>query len=857
MKLMKNRLAGQAGRIMAALLILLSLFTGVAPSLKGFRARAQNGKLNAKPDAELYQALLDLTNPWTVMCVAAHPDDEDGATLTVLRRKMGVNTVTLFSTYGEGGQNATGPELYEELGVIRARETQEASEIQGSEPYFLGLTDFGFSKSAEEAFRIWGKEESLRRMVLKIRELRPDVIITNHDTQGGHGHHQATGRLVVEAFDAAADPQRFPEQLRDGKLKPWQVQRLFVRFGLGPAAQTNPAEAQKEKDSRVITINRNELDPVRGTTYAEQALQALRRHASQGPWPQTLPPQGWPPIRYRLVREAKGVAPLPPNPQTFLDNLSISGVPESTIIPLAVKGVLELYKSQNASRESLIRALASLRKSSIFVAPVETSDEPRFQLMSRRLDRALAVASGISAVVKLNLIPILIPGMRIPYQATIYNSGDKPVRLRHFTFRFKGKELWSIKEEDNAITGSMPLTMTESMVVPRDEVINVPQSEHLYDGHLWGEELSAEYLLEVEGAQFNFRASKRFNVAPPVEIQSISPSPLVITPQTLQSNISFTFRINNHTMEDYRVRVEAKELTYAGRAAQPRWVNVPSRMSAETEIYYMLSQDKAIKERGQLNTTERFSLRSINPSNGRKGSALTEREVKIVYADARVDPALRVGYVRSSDFTLPAALEALGVKSKELKLEEIRAGDLRSYDTIVIDIRGYQAQPELIQLNQKLLDFVEQGGTLLVFYHKTNEWNPDPKASRGQLAPYPILLGNSRVTDETAPVTFTEPQHPLLNFPNKITARDFEGWIQERGLYFPREWDKRYSAPLSMSDAGEPQLQGGLLAADYGRGRYIYTSIVWYRQLREGHPGAYRALANMIAYGHEDKGRAR
>src|SRR6185436_9735344 len=172
----------------------------------------------------LYQALMDLSNPWTVMCIAAHPDDEDGTSLIVMRRKYGAHTVSLFTTFGEGGQNAIGPELYEELGAIRVRETIAAAEIQGSEPHFLGLKDFGFSKSADEAFRIWGHDEALRRMVLQIRQLRPDVIITNHNTSSGHGHHQATGRLILEAFDAAADPARFPEQL--GQLKPWQAQRL-------------------------------------------------------------------------------------------------------------------------------------------------------------------------------------------------------------------------------------------------------------------------------------------------------------------------------------------------------------------------------------------------------------------------------------------------------------------------------------------------------------------------------------------------------------------------------------------------------------------------------------------------------
>src|SRR5438309_87653 len=198
----------------------------------------------------LYQALLDLQNPWTVMCVAAHPDDEDGTSLIVMRRKYGAHTVSLFSTYGEGGQNAIGPELYEQLGAIRAQETRKAALIQGSEPYFLGMKDFGFSKSAEEAFKVWGHDEALRRMVLKIRELRPDVIITNHDTTSGHGHHQATGRLIIEAFDAAADPERFPEQL--AQLKPWQPQRLFVRvFGGGSGDKSASSE-------NIVAVDPNE-----------------------------------------------------------------------------------------------------------------------------------------------------------------------------------------------------------------------------------------------------------------------------------------------------------------------------------------------------------------------------------------------------------------------------------------------------------------------------------------------------------------------------------------------------------------------------------------------------------------------
>src|SRR5437773_9128683 len=218
--------------------IVRSIFALLALSLLFTVPRAQQSTQSPDDRAALNQALLDLTNPWTVMCVAAHPDDEDGTSLIVMRRKYGAHTVSLFSTFGEGGQNAIGPELYEELGAIRARETMAAAEIQGSEPHFLGLKDFGYSKSADETFQKWGHEEALRRMVLQIRKLRPDVIITNHSINNNdHGHHQATARLVLEAFAAAPDPKRFPDKLKNG-VTTWQGQRLSVRVRGNKAGQT-------------------------------------------------------------------------------------------------------------------------------------------------------------------------------------------------------------------------------------------------------------------------------------------------------------------------------------------------------------------------------------------------------------------------------------------------------------------------------------------------------------------------------------------------------------------------------------------------------------------------------------------
>src|SRR5436190_17585921 len=324
MKIFNNRNTKIHRYVFLATLAIASIIT----SLRAQQPTATNQQPSQDRIA-LYQALLDLTNPWTVMCVAAHPDDEDGTSLIIMRRKYGAHTVSLFSTFGEGGQNAIGPELYEEMGAIRARETMAAAEIQGSEPHFLGLKDFGYSKSADEAFKFWGHDEALRRMVFEIRTLRPDVIITNHSvTSNDHGHHQATARLVVEAFDAAADPARFPDQLKAG-LAPWQVQRLFVRVR---GNQTATA------DTPIVTIDPNERDPIRGTLFAEQALSALQKHATQGPWPKSFAeymarfrafsgPGGaagqMPLIRYRLEREAKSADAVPKDPRNFLDGLHL------------------------------------------------------------------------------------------------------------------------------------------------------------------------------------------------------------------------------------------------------------------------------------------------------------------------------------------------------------------------------------------------------------------------------------------------------------------------------------------------------------------------------------------------------
>ena len=787
----------------------------------------------------LHQTLLDLASPWTVMCVAAHPDDEDGTTLTILRRKYGVHTVSLFSTYGEGGQNAVGPELYEELGVIRARETIEASQIQGSEPHFLGLRDFGFSKTADETFRIWGHDEALRRLVLKIRELRPDVIITNHDTSRGHGHHQATGQLILEAFDAAANSSRYPEQLKT--LHVWQPQRLFVRVRSSSTSDSSARDAE-----RVVAIDPNERDPVRGTIYAEQALAALQKHATQGPWPKSIADRlrslndtsrKLPLIRYALVRESKGASSLPREAKTVLDGLTLPPAVGQRILPPTIEGQ-SLTEFINQP-DRIMSVLLGWRRKAQPLSDASTQDFHRVRLMAERGNRALALASGINLAVNAST-PVLVPGVLTNFSVTLSNIGDRSVQI-------SGLSLSGLKEKRrldvaDQLVADTETTVTVNRMTPVKATFTVPRADHLYDGRLFGERFVANANLEIDGARFSLTAETSLDVAPRVEIQSISPTVLVTTPATVGRWRTLDLRLANHAATPFRGQTElAAPYTVKGN----REILLQPYETREIEVM-PLSPPRGELARGHF----RSRSMSLSIRHQNSGEIITTRHLRAVYSDAKVVGDLRVGYLPSYDQTLQHSLTALGVKSKALSTNEIQKSVLAGYDTIVIDNRAYQAHPELIAANSRLLTYVHEGGTLIVFYHKGNEWNPNPDRGRPQLAPYELVLGDERVTEEDAPVKFLLLRHALLNFPNRITQADFENWIQERGLYYPKEWDQSYQALLASADRGEAPLKGGLLVARYGRGNYIYTSMVWYRQLAAGVPGAYRMFANMMSYGH-------
>jgi len=716
------------------------------------------------------------------------------------------------------------------------------------------------------------------------------VIITNHSTTSNdHGQHQATALMVVEAFDAAADPNKFSEQLKNG-VTTWQVQRLFVRARSNQAADAN---------AQIVTIDPNERDPIRGTMFAEQALAALQKHATQGPWPKTVAEYTarfrafsgqsgttgqMPLIRYRLEREAKGTGALPKNLHNFFDGLQLPETVAKAFAPVMTEfhRTVELIEDRKSLLQQLLGYQTNISNSynDYFKQAVSQrmADERkpnaihRFLLIIQRLERSLALAEGID----FKLVPSILvtPNSTAALSFTVANHGSRSFAVYKCDTCPPGSIciddppiiVWSVGQALNvrppkvdSVPPGTELTATATLRIPDNIPVNAPLSMHLYDPVVLPQELITRCSIEIPN-RITVTGSTHINVAPAVEILSVTPSPFVITPDATKKSHPFQVQLLNHTASAIASTLTVGALDNTMDASGPILKKIQVSLQAnETKTLAVELTPRDLNYRSLKTSVMRggykLDFAISTPALGAKQIA-SVRDMPFVDADAHTAPNLSVGYIRGFDFSLPNALNALGVESKELTVDDVKTADLSKYTSIIVDNRVYESQPALIAVNQKLLDYAKAGGNLIVFYHKSDEWNPDPRRNRPQLAPYKLILGNERITDENAPITFIEPDHPLLNLPNKIGPDDFKDWIQERGLYYPREWDPQFHALLQSNDPGEGPLKGGLLVADHGKGHYIYSSMVWYRQLRAGVPGAYRMLANMISYGREGKGKS-
>jgi hypothetical protein len=554
-------------------------------------------------------------------------------------------------------------------------------------------------------------------------------------------------------------------------------------------------------------------------------------------------------IRYALVKSATGAAPMPAQEShNFLNGLRLLDTTGKEIALLDVSDSLAKLSSDRTA------ALAELNNTVLGRTEEDAINrlpDARRQMMRDKFERARALATGLTFTVQAPAATV-IPNSTANVTVRVENSGRDAIEgldcgpSSSIAQQVSDGGERRVNHANAAATRVGPgasVTVSDKIEISPEVRPNLPLSEHLYEPTGLGMSLTVRCTYELSGKRRSIDLPARIDIAPPIEIAGISPSPVAMSPAMAKSGpVTFTLTVINNE----RTAFNGQLIVAADFSDNWPQENPLKLVAGEKKT---VSLNYAPPANADLTRANFLSFWVEGPKGQTADTRRWREDVHIFSTGAITAPHLRVGYIRGFDFSLPHALNALGVESNELSVDDVKSADLSKYTSVIVDNRVYESKPELIAVNQKLLDYAKAGGTLIVFYHKSDEWNPDPRRNRPQLAPYKLILGNERVTDEKAPITFIEPDHPLLNSPNKMGQDDFKEWIQERGLYYPREWDPQFHALLQSNDPGENPLKGGLLVADYGKGHYIYTSMVWYRELRGGIPGAYRMLANMISYG--------
>jgi LmbE family N-acetylglucosaminyl deacetylase len=759
----------------------------------------------AQDPVELHQAFLDCTSDAVVMDISAHPDDEDGATLACYRMRFGVRTYSVLFTRGEGGQNEKGPELYEELGVLRSAETEAAGKILGARVRFLNFTDFGYSKTATETFRFWGGQmEPLRRLVYAIRKYRPDVLFTNHNTIDGHGHHQAAGITAILAFDAAADSTMFPEQFSE--VAPWQPKKLFGRFFGGGEQGADVANAI------------GDTDRVRGISYLEIAATALRQHKTQGMERASLSRFTRGKSLYRLLRAS---SPFERDTTSFLSGIDLwSDHTLERLLPLHRE--IALLREGMATGEvirsssGLLRAIDSLEHLHGY-SPLA---ERILTAWREKLEALLRCASGVSVEGHLE-DSIVVARQKVPLTAQV---AAERARLSAVRFAFEVPPDWAATEDPERAPelSSQKVSRSYMLRVGDDAIATLPRARAQYRSLQVHQNVSLTVECRLDGFPVSFHVPVDVEVAPRQEL-ALVPAVVRVDPHNAAKGFTLTFQVTN--------RMPVKT---AGRVS----LTGPAGWKSDTGTFVIAGED----------STASGSVLVVPPGGVAEGAYdlrfrtdLAEAELPVHVFSLSVAPGLRVGVVRSFDNSLENALREMGVRHTPLTDEELEKGDLSAWHTILIDIRAYLVREGLRKANGRLLDYVRNGGHLVVMYQREQEWKPE-------YAPFPFTISRQRITREDARVEMLDSTHLLLRSPNRITAGDWQGWMQERAVYMPADVPLAYTRLLASHDPDEKELDTGYLFTRFGKGSYLYTSFVWYRQLKELHPGAFRCFANMISY---------
>jgi LmbE family N-acetylglucosaminyl deacetylase len=813
---------------------------------------------------EIEQSLHRLNELGSVLMIGAHPDDERTPVLAYFARGRHMRTAYLSATRGEGGQNLIGSEQGAQLGIIRTQELLAARRIDGAQQFFTRAIDFGFTRTPEETLQKWGRERLLSDMVWVIRSYRPDVIILcfTGTPRDGHGQHQASAIVGKEAFEVAGDPNRFPEQLK--YVQPWKAKRLALSVfnlppqgqgaagtGVPPGAAPPPQDGPPLPTGPRVNDDTGAFNPVLGYSYEEIAGMSRSQHRSQGMG--NVPRVGSVESGYIILSGA-------PTTKDLFDGIDTSWnrLPGGAAVAAILSEALRAFEPAHPEKVA-----PELIKARPLIAAMA---DPLAKSKLAELDEAIASCAGLFVEAQANA-PEVTPGARLTVTTTVLDRSSVPVRLEGA--RFEGMFTGDLPVEaakleynknkvvkaERQVPASQPYTQPYWLLkAPSDDVYTVDDQTKigLADNPPI---LEVRLRLSLDGAPFEVVRPVQYRYADRAQGERFRP--LVVIPAVAVNLPEAVAVFPNADARKVDVSVRAS----VARAEGELRLDVPMGWKVEPKsIAFHIPTAGEQQELAFTVTPPQAEstawLRAVASVGGRSidsgvqviayphipdQTLLIASDVKLVRADIRVT-ARKIGYIMGAGDEMPDALRQMGLDVTLLSQSDLETGDLTRFDAIVAGVRAYNVRTDIRTNQQRLLDYVKNGGTYVVQYNTgDNSLNVGPYA-------FTTPPGNKyRVTVEEAPVVLPHVDSRLLQAPNRITPKDFDGWVQERGLYFASKWDPRYETVLSTKDPGEEAIAGGELWTRYGKGVYIFTAYSWFRQLPSGVPGAYRLFANLLS----------
>ncbi|HEX7906197.1 MAG TPA: PIG-L family deacetylase [Chitinophagaceae bacterium] len=794
--------------------------------------------------ADMYLAIRKLNVLGSVLYVAAHPDDENTRLIAYLSKDKLYRTGYLSLTRGDGGQNLIGNEQGIELGLIRTQELLAARRIDGGEQFFSRAYDFGFSKNPEETFTKWDKEKILSDVVWVIRKFQPDVIITRFPTtgEGGHGHHTASAILANEAFSAAADPNRFPEQLK--YVSVWQAKRLLWNtFNFGGTNTTREDQ---------LKIDVGGYNPLLGKSYGEIAAESRSQHKSQG--------FGVPASRGESLEYFKATkGDQPANDLMEGTELTWKRVPGGEAIS---KTIDSLSRSFDLSHpEYSVGGLVKLYKA------INSLPDGYWKTQkSKEVHQLIAQCSGLFLeATTTEQFAVETDSLRLNFS---FNNrlGTDAVLQKVTVDKFDSVFIKPLEKNKN-------LAFSKTIFVPADKNITQPYwlANKMEEGYfnvqdqlLIGQpDVAPAYVANIQvkifGEPFTFMRAVRYKFTDPVRGELYEPL-VVLPPVLIEPEERHKISKDNNSFSGIIYMTGKKKgfQTTIKDVGREKVDDVKVKYTPSDIIFEDKNKTIAVDYSIQANKDNDYYF-GVDANNGRKDVYhLGMKEIKydhIPYVNyftiatvnnKKLDLKTynkKIGYIIGAGDKVPEALEQMGYDVTLLTDKELSRNNLQQFDAIITGVRAYNTNEWMNNHYDKLMKYVNEGGNLIVQYNTSNNIG----SVRAKIAPYNFTITRNRVTDENAAVSFLKPEHPVFNFPNKITPDDFKGWIQERSIYHGSDTTGKFEKLISMADPGEKSDDGSLLVAKYGKGYFTYTGIVFFRELPAGVPGAYRLLANIIA----------